>query len=72
MIRPPLWGLDDWEQCWQVLILSSRVSVALSPEPLESWERGGGDPRRLSGSETLKLALRELLVLMYFLTDMKT
>jgi len=55
-----------------VLILSSRVSVALSPENLESWERGGRDPRWLSGSETLQWALRELLVLMYFLTDMKT
>lgn len=55
-----------------MLILSSRVSVALSPETLESWERGIGDPRRLSGSGTLKWALKELLVLMYFLPDMKT
>ena len=40
--------------------------MALSPEILESWERGIGDPRLLSGSETLKWALKELLVLMYF------
>lgn len=46
--------------------------MALPPENLEGWERGSGDPRWLSGSETFKWALRELLVLMYFLTDMKT